>query len=169
MTDENMSKLAADLLSIPPLVFRIIRKKLIRTTLADLKVDIKYTHFEVLHLLEQEGTLHVARIGEQLEIAKAQMTHLLDHLVDLGFVERQADANDRRTFNIAITAAGRRFIRRHQETIISAALENMSSLEPCELEALCGALRSLRDILNKMEARPLSLNGSSDAAADPRI
>ena len=79
------------------------------------------------------------------------------------------DAADRRTFNIAITEAGRRFIRAHQETIISAALENMSSLEPSELETLCGALRSLRDVLFKMEARPLSLNGRSDAAADPGI
>jgi DNA-binding MarR family transcriptional regulator len=170
MNDESMSKLAADLLSIPPLVFRIIRKKLVKTTLADLNVDIKYTHFEVLNLLEQEGTLHVARIGEQLELAKAQMTHLLDHLVSLGFVERESDASDRRTFNIALTPAGRRFIRNHQETIISAALENMSSLEACELESLCGALRSLRDVLFKMESRPLNLNGRTDAtAADPGI
>jgi DNA-binding MarR family transcriptional regulator len=152
MTDETLGRVAADLLSLPPLVFRIIRKKLIKTTLADLEVDIKFTHYEVLLLLEQEGTLHIARIGEQLAIAKAQMTHLIDHLVSLALVEREPDAADRRTYNIALTAAGRCFIRQHEETIANAVRDNMSSLDPCELETLCTALRNVRDTLFKLEA-----------------
>ena len=152
MTDEALGKVAADLLSLPPLIFRVIRKKLIRNTMADLQVDIKFTHFEILRLLDREGTLHVARIGEQLAIAKAQMTHLIDHLVNIGLVEREPDASDRRTFNISLTAAGRRLIHDHEETIDNAVLENMSSLAPCDLELLCTSLRNVRDVLFKLEA-----------------
>jgi DNA-binding MarR family transcriptional regulator len=152
MTDETLGRVAADLLSIPPLVFRIIRQKLMKNTLAELDVDIKFTHYEILRLLAQEGTLHVARIGEQLAIAKAQMTHLIDRLVALDLVEREADASDRRTFNITLTGTGRRFIREHEETIANAVLENMSSLDTCELESLCMSLRNVRDTLLKMEA-----------------
>jgi len=96
----------------------------------------------------------VAAIGEQLAIAKAQMTHLIDRLVALGLVEREPDAADRRTFNIALTGTGRRFIQEHEETIANAVLDNMSSLQPCELESLCTALRSVRDTLFKLEASP---------------
>jgi DNA-binding MarR family transcriptional regulator len=151
MNDEILSGVAADLLSLPPLVFRIIRKKIIKTTLADLDVDIKFTHYEVLRLLDQEGTLHIARIGEQLALAKAQMTRLIDHLVELGLVEREPDAADRRTLNIALTGAGRCFVRQHEETIVNAVRDNMSSLEPAELESLCLALRNVRDALFKLE------------------
>lgn len=152
MTDETLGRVAADLLSIPPLIFRVVRKRLIRTALADLDVDIKFTHIEVLRLLHREGTLHVAAIGEQLAIARAQMTHLIEHLVCLGLVEREPGAADRRTFNIALTPAGRCFIREHEETIVNAVRENMSSLEPHELESLCRGLRNVRDALLKLEA-----------------
>ncbi len=152
MTDENLGKIAADLLSIPPLIFRVVRKKLIKTSLADLDVDVKFTHLEVLRLLDQEGTLHIARIGEQLAIAKAQMTRLIDHLVALELVQREPDAADRRTLNVGLTAAGRRFIRAHEETIVNAVRENMSSLRPGELESLCAALRNVRDTLARLEA-----------------
>jgi DNA-binding MarR family transcriptional regulator len=152
MTEETIEKVAADLLSLPPLVFRIIRKKIIKTTLADLDVDIKFTHYEVLRLLDQEGTLHVARIGEQLVLAKAQMTHIIDHLVGLGLVEREPDTADRRTLNIGLTRAGRRFVREQEDTIVNAVRENMSSLEPDELASLCRALRNVRDALFKLEA-----------------
>ncbi len=152
MNDEALGQVAADLLSLPPLVFRIIRKKIIKTTLADLDVDIRFTHYEVLRLLEQEGTLHITRIGEQLAIARAQMTRLIDHLVELGFVEREPDATDRRTLNIGLTDAGRCFIHEHEDTIVNAVRENMSSLEPCDLKNLCTALRNVRDALFKLEA-----------------
>ena len=152
MNDEALGQVAADLLSLPPLVFRIIRKKIIKTTLADLDVDIRFTHYEVLRLLEQEGTLHITRIGEQLAIARAQMTRLIDHLVELGFVEREPDATDRRTLNIGLADAGRCFIHEHEDTIVNAVRENMSSLEPCDLKNLCTALRNVRDALFKLEA-----------------
>jgi len=42
----------------------------------------------------------------------------------------------------------------HEETIANAVLDNMSSLQPCELESLCTALRSVRDTLFKLEASP---------------
>jgi hypothetical protein len=49
--EEILEKVAIDLLSIPPLIFREIRRKLIKTTLADIDVDITPLHFEILRLI----------------------------------------------------------------------------------------------------------------------
>ena len=76
-------KVAVDLISIPPLVFRIIRSKFINATLADINIDIKFLHMEIMTVLMEEGTLHPAEIGKRLQVAKAQMTHLIDKLVEL--------------------------------------------------------------------------------------
>jgi DNA-binding MarR family transcriptional regulator len=144
-------KVAVDLLSIPPLVFRIIRRKLIMTTLADINIDIKFPHFEIMTVLKEEGTLHVAEIGEKLQIAKAQMTHLIDKLVELELVDRNIDVNDRRTINIALTEKGASFMKLHENNIVNAVREYISILEDEELEALCHSLRTLRDILLKLQ------------------
>jgi DNA-binding MarR family transcriptional regulator len=110
MRRDNLERVALDLLSIPPLIFRGIRKKVIKSALAEIDVDITPLHFEIMTLLEEAGTLHVAEIGERLQIARAQMTHLIDKLVDLNIVERNMDIADRRIINITLTDRGRVFL-----------------------------------------------------------
>jgi DNA-binding MarR family transcriptional regulator len=151
MKDDILGKVALDLMSVPPLIFRLVRRKLIRLTLADIDIDIKFPHFEIMQVLKEEGTLHVVEIGEKLQIAKAQMTHLIDKLVEFNLVERNADAADRRTINISLTDSGRAFMEEHENNVINAIRENMSSLTDEELEGLSGSLRKLRDILVKLQ------------------
>jgi DNA-binding MarR family transcriptional regulator len=151
MRSEIMGKLALDLLSVPPLIFRLIRRKLMTMALAEPDANLKLLHFEIMRVLKEEGTMHVAKIGEKLLIAKAQMTHLIDKLVEIGFVEREIGSADRRTMNISLTQKGRKFSDEQDNIIFSAMEDNMSSLSEKELETLSGSLRNLRDILFKMQ------------------
>jgi DNA-binding MarR family transcriptional regulator len=151
MRGEMLERVAADLLSVPPLIFRLIRRKLVMSTLADTDVDIKLLHFEIMKVLKEEGTLHPARIGEMLLIAKAQMTHLIDKLENLGFVSREMDASDRRTINITLTEKGSKVLEEQDNLVINAVRDNMAALTEAELETLSNSLRNLRDILFKLQ------------------
>lgn len=151
MRKETMSRVALDLLSVPPLIFRLIRRKLVMATIAETDATFKLIHFEIMKVLKEEGTMHVAKIGEKLLIAKAQMTHLIDKLVELGFIEREICPADRRTVNISLTAKGRKFMEEQDSLILNAVRDNMSSLSDEELEALSRSLRNLRDTLFKMQ------------------
>lgn len=151
MGDEILSKIAADMLSVPALVFRVVRKKLIKTTLEDINLDIKFPHFEILRLLNEAGTMHVAQIGEKLVIAKAQMTHLIDRLVEFELVTREIDTADRRTINITLTEKGKDLVEEHGVNTLNAVREKMACLSEDELEELCRSLRNVRDTLLKLE------------------
>jgi DNA-binding MarR family transcriptional regulator len=131
-----LERVSMDLMSIPPLVLRAVRKRITRTTL-----------FEIIRLLEEEGTLHPSDIGDRLQIAKAQMTKLIDRLVALNIVRCDIDQTDRRAHDIALTATARAMLRRHKKKTISAVREIMSSLSDEELENLSSCLRRLRDVL----------------------
>jgi DNA-binding MarR family transcriptional regulator len=151
MRGEILGRVAADLLSVPPLIFRLIRRKLVMTTLADTDGDIKLPHFEIMRLLKEEGTSHPAKIGERLLIAKAQMTYLIDKLVELDFVKREMDEIDRRTINITLTHKGTKVLEKQDNLVFDAVRDNMSSLTDVELEALSDSLRNLRDILFRLQ------------------
>lgn len=151
MRNEIMSRVALDLLSVPPLIFRLIRRKLVMATIAETDATFKLIHFEIMKVLKEEGTMHVAKIGEKLLIAKAQMTHLIDKLVEMGFIEREICPADRRTMNISLNAKGRKFMEEQDSLILNAVRDNMGSLSDGELEALSGSLRNLRDTLFKMQ------------------
>jgi DNA-binding MarR family transcriptional regulator len=148
---ENLGKVSVDLLSIPPLINRLIRRKLIMTALVDTDADLKLLHFEIMRVLVIEGTMHPAKIGEKLLIAKAQITHLIDKLVDLGFAKRELDSVDRRTFNITITEKGHRVLDEQDNLIVCAISDVMTSLSEDEVESLSNSLRSMRDILFKLQ------------------
>ena len=151
MHNDIQRRIALDLLSVPPLVFRMVRRKVAITTLADTNLDIKLLHFEIMRVLKDEGTLHTAKIGEKLLIAKAQMTHLIDKLVEMDFVKREIGSDDRRTINITLTDKGGKVLEEQDNLVINAMQENMSSLSNEELEDLSKSLRKLRDILYKLE------------------
>jgi DNA-binding MarR family transcriptional regulator len=150
MNSEILGRVADDLLSVPPLIFRIIRRRLVMTTREETDVDIKLLHLEIMRVLRDEGTRHPVEIGEKLLVSKAQMTHLIDKLVDLGFVKREMDATDRRTINITLTEKGAKVMAEQDNLVINAMKENMSSLSDTELQALSDSLRNLRDILSKL-------------------
>lgn len=144
---EILEKVSMDLLSIPQLVFRSVRRRITRTTLSEVDMNITPHHFEIVRVLEEEGTLHASEIGERLQIARAQMTKLIDRLVSLNIVERKMDLSDRRTYNIRLTAESRAILRRHHRKVVRAVQEVMSSLSDEELENLSHSLRRLRDVL----------------------
>jgi len=150
MRSDKLGRVSVDLLAVTPLVNRLIRRKLLMTTLSD-TADLKLLHFEIMHVLKDEGTMHPAKIGEKLLIAKAQMTHLIDKLVDLDFVKRELDSVDRRTFNITLTEQGKEVLSEQDNLVFCAVSDIMASLPETELETLSDALRSIRDILFKLQ------------------
>lgn len=150
MGDDILERAATDLLSIPPLIFRKVRTKLVKTTLADVDAGITPHHFEIIRLLDKEGKLHVAEIGDRLHIARAQMTRLIDKLVYLKFVERQTDVADRRTTTIVLSTYGQAVLREHKTSVMNAIRESMGQLSDEDLRDLSDTLRRLQDILSKL-------------------
>ncbi len=147
MRNELLERVAADLTSIPPLIFRAVRKKITKITLAEMDAEITPNHFEIIRLLEEEGTLHPTEIGKRLQIAKAQMTKLVDKLVELGIVERKIDTADRRTHNITLTSQARVMLEKHKQKIVEAVREIMSNLSDEEIDNLSISLRKLQELL----------------------
>lgn len=151
MPDDTLEKAAADLVYLPPLLGRVVRRRLTKAALADCHVEITPLHHHIMRLLGDEGPLHLTEIGERIEVPKAQMTQLVDRLVTLGMVDRNRDAADRRAVNIGLTERGRVLFQQHRDTVMGVVHEAVSGLTQEELEDLSGSLRKLRDILLRLK------------------
>jgi DNA-binding MarR family transcriptional regulator len=151
MRKDILERTANDLLSLSPLIFRGVRRKLLKVALDSTSVDISPLHFEIMKLLKENDTLHIAEIGERLQVARAQMTHLIDKLVELGMVERQTDSADRRVTNVLLTDKGNDFLEEHGGYIWKATKEFLSGLTDEELADLSASLERLREILSRLQ------------------
>ena len=139
-----------ELLAVPPMIRRGINRKVIRAAFAKVGEDISVPHFEIMKLLEESGTQHIAEIGEKLLIPKSQMTPLIDKLVGLDMVERQADDGDRRIINIALTDKGKAVVKEDYRVLRVNFRAKLSHLSDDELKELTLSLRKLRDILSRI-------------------
>ena len=151
MRNNVLDSVVKDLLSIPPLIRRSTYRKVFKTAFARIEKDISLPHFEIMRTLDETGTLHIAEIGERLQIPKPQMTRLIDKMETLEIVERQTDAADRRIINVTLTDKGKKMMEEHKRLIKGSFKDELSCLTNEELQELSVSLRKLRDILSKLQ------------------
>lgn len=149
--EELLDNVAMDLISIPPLIHRTIKKKLGSSPpMAKLEKDISQPQFEIIRLLGEHGELHIAEICKKLEITKAHMTQLLDKLVEMKLVERRQNTKDRRILDVSLTSHGKKIMEKHVGKTKEAIKKNMATLSNDEIEKMSEMLRGLHDILVKL-------------------
>jgi len=150
MKKSNLDDIVNDLLSITPLIRRTIQRKLVRTAFAQIEKDMSLPHMEIIKTLRDYGTMHIAEIGEKLLIPKPQMTHLIDRLVSLEIIIRQADTSDRRTINISLTEKGERIIEEFDTVVKDSIQDKLSGLTDEDLKELSVSLRKLGEVFSRL-------------------
>ena len=107
--------------------------------------ELTFARYEALMLLylSRSGSLPMGKIGSRLQVHPTSVTNLIDGLEKLGYAERTAHPEDRRTTLAAITAHGR--------DAASAATDALNQtrfgtgpLRPAELRALTEVLARVR-------------------------
>jgi DNA-binding MarR family transcriptional regulator len=115
------------------------------------KTGMQAAQYRTLGVLMRGGTpLSMSELGKRLYISKPYMTVLVDQLIQDRYVERIPDTSDRRVINIAITAEGRRHLKRAASRYKENVKNILSDLNRQDLEDLCQSLEKLRNILSRI-------------------
>ena len=146
MRNKILEQVTRDLLAITPLIRRNIQRKLVKTAFSQIDQNITATHLDILKTLQLEGTLHIAEIGERLQIQKPQMTHMIDRLEELSLIVRQPEPNDRRITNVSLTDRGRDIIGEFDAVILGTVEEKLSHLDDAELEEISASLQKIKEL-----------------------
>jgi DNA-binding MarR family transcriptional regulator len=101
--------------------------------LADLSDEgLSQGEAHILAHLAASGPATIAALHEGLAHKRSTLTSILDRLVERGLVTRQVSADDRRSFVIAPTAAGRQEatrVHRHLAALEAAVARELTSAE----------------------------------------
>jgi DNA-binding MarR family transcriptional regulator len=128
-----------------------LRQKIGKTASEYIDNIITSIHGEIIRLLDEEGPLSIGEIGEMLMIAKAQMTQLIDKIVELDIVERRPVKGDRRKIQIALTDTGKQFLREHKKKIDELMMDTLSPLDDKDLKTLSESLTIVRGVLSRLK------------------
>jgi MarR family transcriptional regulator for hemolysin len=69
--------------------------------------ELSVAQLASLHLIDADGDLRQAQLGEDLLMTASSTSRMIDGLVDRGLVERRESAHDRRARTLHLTERGR--------------------------------------------------------------
>ena len=84
--------------------------------LEQLDPPLSVRQFLVLQRIDA-GTSRTTDLARAVRVTSPTMTRVIDRLVEIGFVRREADQDDRRAIRLGLTPAGRRVLARHSRTL----------------------------------------------------
>ncbi len=125
-----------------------------------LQLDLTMAQFKALIAVEQNAGIPVCRLGRELRIGESATSLLVDQLVRRGYVERGADASDRRRVLLAATPRGAKLLGELRHGSDQSLKEGLGHLSDDALDALAKGLGALAGALS-----PDKIHATDDAAA----
>ena len=134
-------------------IFRVqpmLRKRIQKFESMSANPTLPLSHVQILSVLNEEGSMTVSDISRRFNIAKPNITPLVDRLSAEGLVERQRSVEDRRVVHIAILEAGRERLRQTQKNILEMIVAWTDKVSANDMQELSAALDSIIRILSNV-------------------
>lgn len=110
---------------------------------------VSLTAVSTLSTLERTGARRLTDLAGSEGVTQPSMTSVVNQLEKLGFAKRRGDPGDGRVVQVAITTAGRRYLRtlrRAGATVFTALIEKLPEAEVAALRAALPALHQLAEL-----------------------
>lgn len=149
MDDTKLENIVQNFVTIMPL----FKKNLFTKNDCNLSHDkLNHSHFQIMAVLKEQGTLPISEIGKKLLISTPNMTKLLNKLIDEEMVERIPDKKDRRIINIELTQKGHKYLDEKFKHAQNALKVRLSTLSDSQLIKLGTSLENLKDVLMEISS-----------------
>ena len=116
-----------------------------------LELSLTLAQMRTLYLVAAEGTLRMSEVAERLGTAASTSTGVVDGLVQMGLLERDADPGDRRQVLVRTTDAGRERLEDFHELGRGRLRDMLARIEQTQgLETIERALTLLTDAAERL-------------------
>ena len=126
---------------------RIAAGRIARDGLGQKRVDgMTPSRMTALAVLAAEAPLRMGELAARLGISAPTVSRLVDHLAELGFLERVADEDDHRATRVRLSAEGHRglaAVREHGATRLADRIAELDDPERAALERALPVLERL--------------------------
>jgi DNA-binding MarR family transcriptional regulator len=112
------------------------------------KTGVSGAQFELLRQLAlADGRSTTSELARELDVDPAAVTRLVAGLHELGLVEREDDARDRRRRPVLLTPSGRDFMVKLHAELHARESALGAKLDPAEVANAAEVLRTIRSVL----------------------
>lgn len=94
------------------------------------QANLSMPRLVALFYLQRSGSATISELSEQLNLALATTSQIIDQMVQSGLVERREDSNDRRQKLVTLTTSGHAMIAQVRQARSSEIAKRLAGLPP---------------------------------------
>jgi DNA-binding MarR family transcriptional regulator len=143
---QMIQELSMDMMSLMP----IFHDKLLKPSEMLLMDEMSRMQFFTLGILKDEGVMTMTELAHKMSMPKQQLTKIINHLFEIGLVERIHDKTDRRVIKVAITKQTQTYMRQCMVKLSVFLEENISKLDEEDINDLQKAAATFYRLLPKL-------------------
>src|SRR5256714_2626982 len=102
--------------------------------------DASFAQLSALFVIEKWGPIRIGDLAQREKVAAPSMTRTLGGLVAAGWVQREPDPEDGRSFMVTLTPPGARLLAKVRRERTAAPGQGLGRLTPAQLVAFDAAL-----------------------------
>ena len=107
--------------------------------------NLNAAEINALANLAEGGTLNVRQLSEHTGTRASTLTGVLDRLADRGYLIRELDPSDRRSFRLPLTEAGQAVAARVLAAVADLEREAMAGLSATQIAGFHAVLTALQE------------------------
>ena len=127
-----------------------LSRKLVFDTFDQKKYHVTRTQQIVLLALSTCGQMNMTQLATKINTSNEQATRAVAQLVDMGFVERMHQPNNRRVVNIMLTPDAEVFLKKLKADIHDDLLKRFSNVSDEDMSKLYAALVQVSAVLKQV-------------------
>ncbi len=147
VVQSNSEKLAWQILTVAP----VLKKRLFRPDFEQDTNQLPLSYAQVLATLSIEESMTVTEISERFDIAKPNITPLIDRMIEAGYVKRVRNTTDRRVVHVFILDKGREKVTEMVKSLQDTVQGWSKTMTEEEMGRVTDAIEVIRSILAKGE------------------
>ena len=148
MAKSDKKRLVADTTQLWRSIRRVLEEK---EPSPWIRLNLSRGQLRILTLLSASAQMSPGSVAETLGVPKANVTEIIERLVDQGLVKREPNLQDRRSHNLTLTEKGRAEVEQLREWSTRRIEKIFEKIPEDKLAALS---EGLQDMLNAAESMP---------------
>jgi len=139
--------LAWQILTVAP----VMKKRLFRPDFEQNGEQLPLSYAQVLATLDVKESMTVTEISERFDIAKPNITPLIDRMIEAGYVKRVRNSTDRRVVHVIILDKGRAKVKDMIASLNKTIDGWASAISDEDINKIAESIETIREVLEKSE------------------
>jgi DNA-binding MarR family transcriptional regulator len=131
-----------------------------------LRMSLSRGQLRILMLLSSSTQMSPGSVATALGVPKANVTEIIERLVEQGLVKREQNIQDRRSHNLILTGKGRAEVEQLREWSTKRIEKVLERIPGDKLESLAAGLEDMLDAARSMPGGPAERDSHSDESPD---